>query len=213
MGCDIHLFVERLVKGKWVTLDTWEYEEGEDEKELRVPYKKRIYTGRNYGLFALLADVRNDGTQQPICQPKGIPDDVCTEVKAEYERYGSDAHSASHFTLEELFAVDWEFGQPDSGFVPFEEYKRWNGYARKEKESPNTWCGGTTGPKITEEQANAFIASNTTPKGDGTLVAMVAASWVLPRYKVARNFWSDVISRLVNKGKPDEVRLVFFFDN
>ncbi|GAI60500.1 unnamed protein product, partial [marine sediment metagenome] len=86
MGCDIHLFVEKRVGGNWVPADKWVPDkESEDKDALMVPYGNRYYDGRNYHLFAILADVRNNfgfagidrGDQfNPISDPRGLPQDV-----------------------------------------------------------------------------------------------------------------------------------------
>lgn len=120
MGCDIHLYVERKVDGKWVAV-----------KEPVSRYEDDSYQwdfSRSYRSFALLADVRNGGDVTPLSAPRGIPADVSDEVLTEYvegdldaatiaryRAYGShdtrlglscpDWHSASTFTLAELGAV------------------------------------------------------------------------------------------------------------
>lgn len=135
MGCDIHFFVERYstdrnyngprdvselreesiqaileeekIVPRWITCDEWEYEqeEGEDPYWM-VPYTKKFYRGRNYGLFAILADVRNDDIE-PIAYPKGIPEDASYAYQVEAKQMEGDGHSHSYFTLEELQNVDW----------------------------------------------------------------------------------------------------------
>lgn len=98
MGCDIHLYKEKKVGSKWVTADEgWrdEYNEG----WIDVPWEKR-FTDRDYVLFGLLAGVRRDsGFNQ---KPKGIPFNVCSEIKAINDSLGSDGHSHSFFYLTEL---------------------------------------------------------------------------------------------------------------
>jgi hypothetical protein len=105
MGCDIHIYCERYDGGRWVHCDT-----GDD-----------LYDGRNYTLFAALADVRNrtgdaysfaggvscdGGDPIPVIQPpKGIPDDVCQEIREHID--GGGEHSHSYYTLQELLDFDW----------------------------------------------------------------------------------------------------------
>jgi hypothetical protein len=108
MGCDIHLFTERkrYINGqeKWYNIDNWKlnpyYENNEDsETKYNVNY---AYHDRNYDLFSILADVRGDRT--PISEAKGLPEDVSDVVKAESDNWGSDGHSHSYFTMEELYS-------------------------------------------------------------------------------------------------------------
>lgn len=74
-----------------------------------------FYRGRNYSLFARLADVRNSGEEEPLDDARGFPDDVSDELAAEGDwdkknggpLRATDWHSHSYFTLEELIHEDW----------------------------------------------------------------------------------------------------------
>lgn len=127
MGCDIHFFTERktaslnyegpkdlqdernskieeFIDGKplterWVSADKWLKEDGWTNEE--------AYWSRNYYLFSILADVRNSGDVDPICEPRGVPDDASSGYSYMVDRWRGDAHSHSYFTLEELKSVDW----------------------------------------------------------------------------------------------------------
>jgi hypothetical protein len=123
MGCDIHLMVEKKIydyedkkkeKGVWVNADLWtvnpDFFFEEDVPRLEIKYKNRFYSGRNYNLFCALAGVREwhfAGEPPRVSEPKGLPEDVSDEVKAESERWGSDGHSHSYLTLKELKEFDW----------------------------------------------------------------------------------------------------------
>jgi hypothetical protein len=80
MGCDIHVFLERrLNKGPW-KLDPKHHEE-ETYAGGPVRYNEvASLSGRNYELFGLIAGVRS--MEEPLYDPRGIPDDACDEVKA-----------------------------------------------------------------------------------------------------------------------------------
>lgn len=117
MGCDIHLFAEKKVDNKWVSIDkyTKNPEFGEyDNREFAIAKEDRVYSGRNYNLFCALAGVRSfqfSGEPSMVSEPKGLPEDCCEEIKKESEAYGSDGHSHSWNTLAELEAFNWsEYG-------------------------------------------------------------------------------------------------------
>ena len=77
MGCDIHLYIE--YKNKKVAFDGY--------KDNWHSFGQRINPGRNYAMFALMANVRNhysDGKLPVLVEPRGIPDD------AEYYSSGDD---------------------------------------------------------------------------------------------------------------------------
>lgn len=84
MGCDIHIYVERKHKGKWVM-----------SHEGPKPAKER-----NYARFANLAGVRGDGPA-----PKGLPIDVSESVDMHADLWGSDGHSHSWLTLDEAIPI------------------------------------------------------------------------------------------------------------
>jgi hypothetical protein len=101
------------IPDEWVTADIWspnpDYPKWDDKRKFTINYTDRIYAGRNYFLFGILAKVRWYECPKPISNPKGFPDNACEEVKLEYSGWGSDAHSASYFTLTELLNYDWSF--------------------------------------------------------------------------------------------------------
>jgi hypothetical protein len=101
MGCDIHLYKEKLVDGKWVTADEWRsYDYGDDDKGIEVPYEKR-FTVRNYQLFGLLS--KGVRSEHPFSfEPRGLPFNPCAEIAQESEGWGVDGHGHSYLYLHEL---------------------------------------------------------------------------------------------------------------
>lgn len=177
MGCDIHSFAERKRNGKWEKVGE-HFSLGEWEKEY---YKKEKgenpFDWRSYSMFAFLANVRNYDHCEPISEPKGIPNDVCDEIKSEYEDWESDAHSSSYLTLKELLEFDY-----DKVF--------WNRRISRTTYNEN---GGsfTNGAALAEE-------------GEGT---------VLSYRENLGEFFFIHLKELEELGSPDEVRIVFWFDN
>jgi hypothetical protein len=132
MGCDIHFFVEKQsIDSKrnnkinevfeadesentfeWVTADKYSInkyyspDEDDGEPEYIIEYSDRFYNGRNYALFEYLSGVRGDD-DNAISKPRGVPKDVSNTVKYEIDSYGSDGHSHSYFTLDELLQYDF----------------------------------------------------------------------------------------------------------
>jgi len=238
MGCDIHLFVEKKVDGKWVSADSWEREEEEGFNSLSVDYNKRFYSGRNYDLFAILADVRNgsgfagcdtgDGFV-PIDSPRGIPEDASTEVKECSERWDGDGHSHSWFTLAELLAYDWTQTTKLRGMVNGPGFAEWDRYERHQRRGPKGYCGGVGGKGISHVSSDELEArvkgiikdltdKNQSDKIEETLLKETGAifarvEWELAYHSTCAEFWSDTIPKLLKLGKQDEVRIVFFFDN
>lgn len=98
MGCDIHIYREKLVDGQWLTADNWkprEHDEGLSHDE--------VGGGRNYALFYCLAGVRPCGSEHPFSfTPRGMPIVLSAEVQRERERWDGDGHSHSFLYLHEL---------------------------------------------------------------------------------------------------------------
>ncbi len=131
MGCDIHIMTERFDGKRWINADFYT-PNGKGGFDI-VP----IYDGRNYNLFAILANVRNDYNNIPVVSPnRGIPKDASEEVKKSFE--GDDyLHSANWLTLAELksYAHPTKYG----GLMLKED-----GNLVDAGEMPLSWCQGTT---------------------------------------------------------------------
>ena len=92
MGCDIHAMIEIRCPHDSFPESTYEYWHNAGDPMI----------GRDYELFAVLAGVRNDYGITPISEPRGMPEDSCSEIDAYSEKFGIDGHSHSWLTLEEL---------------------------------------------------------------------------------------------------------------
>jgi hypothetical protein len=80
MGCDIHFYVEKP------TADGWEYvapPAGLDQFSEQYGCTPRFFHDRDYVVFSWLAGVRNDGSIEPIAEPRGMPDGVSKFVHEE----------------------------------------------------------------------------------------------------------------------------------
>lgn len=237
MGCDIHMYVEKKKDGKWAAARSELFVIEDEQYDIvpDIPYEQMIYTDRNYSLFAILANVRNGfgfaGSDTgegfvPITMPKGLPDDVSEEVKKVSDEWGCDGHSHSWFTLEELLSYDWTQITVRRGWVNGLQYWDWCRYSRGAGESPESWCSSVGGGRVvhlTVDKMDTLIKMYTEDKQTHqekkkAIEKYLAHTyckieWKQPYYKCVRRFLSDVIPQLIRMGKPDEVRIVFWFDN
>lgn len=101
MGCDIHLYVERLVDGRWQAVSNPEAPDRPEE------FHNWLWGGRGYALFAVLADVRNYDDLVPISEPRGLPDDVSEPIRREADG-AVDCHSFTWLGEKELLDFDWD---------------------------------------------------------------------------------------------------------
>jgi hypothetical protein len=136
MGCDIHDYCEVYKDGKWVM------ESGFSGYYDDTKISDHPYNGRNYVLFSLLADVRNSGRITPISIPRGVPKDASEAYKRAVNEYGCDGHSHSYLMLDELLSVDLNELIDVQGVVSEETYRQ-----AKLGKIPESYCGGTSGPK------------------------------------------------------------------
>jgi hypothetical protein len=243
MGCDIHLYVEVKKKGKWEPADEWstyEKEYGDEDKDTNndpvIPYGKGFYNSRNYSLFGMLANVRNGvgfaGVDTgealvPIAEPRGLPDDVSSIIRENSDHWGGDGHSHSHLTVKELMEYDWTRTAIHRGVVNVYEYMRWSHWGKSEGQGPESYCGGVSGPGIryiTEKQMDSIVEDILQDGGKQIHQIQPAdlkehknlyckIQWETPYYESATVFLSQALPRMWRLGKPENVRIVFWFDN
>lgn len=262
MGCDIHFYVERRnKKGVWVFTKPVKPPcntcEGTGKKQFAPkataeynadvgapcwfcdgkgidPYPS-YYSGRNYDLFAMLADVRNGrgfaGIKtgegfNPIAEPKGLPDDASKQMKKAAEDYGEDGHSHSYLTLAELEKYDWDQVTQHQGYVTSYEYEEW--VEKGKVGGPSSWCGGVSGGSVkivTNFQMEELIREGKAGKKSEEKVGPfgIGASYYTPikwhEYyrESAGSFYTKTLPALrelaEKHGGPENIRIVFFFDN
>lgn len=206
---------------EWNTGQERDYD-AEKGADGEIPWKNstcEVEVDRNYDLFAMLADVRNGrgfaGIETgegflPICDPKGLPDDVSEPVREASDRWGVDGHSHSWHTLADLqayFAVERKTRH--YGMVSLDEYKVF-----KEKGQPESWCGDVSGgsiQKVTPTEMDRIITGTLAVPGGKTPFTRV--TWEESYANSARGFIDTVMPGLAKLGAPEDVRVVFWFDN
>lgn len=194
MGCDIHLYIEKKKNGKWVPaqgfMDTGNYDNTPD-----VPYPDKQLSDRDYLLFGFLAGVR-DTTNQHF-KPKGFPKDASKEVKAVFNEWGDDGHTPSYLTLEELRSVDWENEMITINRMfrkdQLEAFNKSLTEGKPNYDLINTWCSWAS------DQDKWISSSIQVP--------------IKHEFKKLYWFAKFEMSSYDYKCKPDELRVVFWFDN
>lgn len=109
MGCDIHMVLERRIRGEWVGMHSYRGIEPNavdaySLSEQEVPPLKSWITykimSRNYDLFGELAGVRREGSLGN--EPRGLPEDMSQLTRVLSEEWAGDGHSHSHLSLLEF---------------------------------------------------------------------------------------------------------------
>lgn len=208
MGCDIHPFIERRLKndGPWHVASN-----------VSLP----SLDGRNYNLFAMLADVRNGNEIEPIHELRGWPDDVDPEHREGIDVWGPDGHSQSWATVTELLAYAERMKD-----ALFEEHGVLSGpayQALKAGVEPSSWCGRISGQKIITIDSESFddMATKLVTKSEnrwgqqepttylGDFEVYVRATWPVAYASIL----APLVEELKEVSDPDNVRVLYFFDN
>lgn len=220
MGCDIRLVVEKRVNGVWERVEdlpprpcSWcdgrgKYEDGREcysctgKGTVNSPYHDR-----NYTVFSVLADVRNQGNIKPISPPRELPTDVASDAGDDDFVYGD--HSFSWLLLSELQAYNWNQEMFNEGFVGLETFKAWD-HARGQ---PKQWSKGVSGmmvDHVTHAEMRRRIADPYPWEAGRTAVTLIGWSQKLgDRCKSFLQF----METLTTLGGPEDVRIVFGFDS
>jgi len=214
MGTDIHGYAEVRRRGAWEKVGAvfpyhW-FDPTFPESEQNPRLTDEFFTERNYNLFAILADVRNDhGAFVPIDTPRGLPDDLSVEMRAIVAARRDRPHDESYLTLAELLAFDWDGWQtPYRGVIPEREWEHYRKYGR-----PRHWLPAIIeGPPIVVLDEPDYMALRLHPAlHDRSKNYFIRAAWTESYADAVAPFITQVLGKLVLLGKPEDVRIVFWF--
>lgn len=196
MGTDIRIYAEQHMNGRWqfigkMTKNMYYEYDPEHENEY---HPENLYDIRNYSLFAILADVRNDEGYECIAPRRGRPDDLSPEVKSWFEYFQDDELYESWLTLEELVNFDWHG-------------KRIKIYAIVDKRVTHLFHPERGFPSR-EWPEGIQCGYSTTVKGN----AYCNASWTETYAEAAGSDFMELLDTFSQKyGVSKDVRLVFWF--
>ena len=210
MGCDIHLHVERKTEGTWEQVPP---PKGWSERDLAVvdreieSWEGDWFGDRNYALFAWLADVRNSHGNPPLAPERGLPSDVSAKVKEESDGWDG-GHSHSWFTVAELMAGLESLVVKHAGLVKEDVYNKWKASGES---FPEEWCQGSSAPAITEAEYRQGVRPELRPALAWAGFYVRCAWEVTGKESFVR--FVKLLGELTKLGTPDDVRIVFWFDN
>lgn len=207
---ELRNFSERGSFGKWREASNEElfgagFEASTWRTDKSVP---EVYDSRNYVLFSILAGVRNYQGIEPIAHPRGLPADVSSVVRADSNRWGEDGHSHSYLTVADLMNYAWGQGNKGEGYVAAEVYDNWDKVS-----APYPNCSDVSGGKVVKISAIQYEMLKMTKSLDAGKSYYIPVEWVEPAEDASGFFKSKVVDKLAKLGKPEDVRIVFWFDN
>jgi len=237
MGTDIHLYVDRLTD-----LGFWEWVKPPYKREYEYNEEKGFYytysdwwkredaecqydpCGRNYEIFAFLADVRNGYgfAGVPIFKPiepqfagrglpPGIPFDEEGNSLEEDINMWLGYHDFTWATLEELRNASWRTHFKQVGVIPADDYQEF----KKLGYPPRGWSGGITGPGIHVFSEKEYTSLKHL---DDEIEPYIKVSWgdsPLLQSGFYRWIYSDWMDNVVYSVGQDEnrVRITMGFDS
>jgi hypothetical protein len=200
MGTDIHCFAERRTPKGWEPICT-----GRDRRD-GTRRLLDFYCGqeRNYNLFAILAGVQRltNGGFEPVVPPRGFPPDVSPGQTPDPDS-GGFYHNATWLTLKELLDFDWHGKQRlFRGWVNAEQFRlfRQNGRPQQFIEE--------SARLVDNDEMDRLIAAGTDTTGVQTLI-----EFGIPYGEFAGPFLTETLPLLQKYGRPEDVRLVLYFDS
>lgn len=227
MGCDIHCCIEyKLPSGVWESvgigygkgdrdwLSCWADTSGKWDEWKK--FEPRLYEGRNYKLFALLAGVRNRDGITPISPPKGLAQDHSSLYSTWVDAFGCDGHSHSWLTLEELKKANNTEGlkHQGSGYIHENFYQQFLDSGRKE---PNAYCQGAYGSNIEMVSERDYILGKSAGLRKEGRQYQIHVTWEKTQDEILDSLSStiELMEDLAWKNMlmDSEVRFSFFFDN
>ena len=204
MGCDIHGYVE-IVKYPNSSPDWW-------TSVIEID----SLVGRNYGMFGLFFNQRNNDNFKPTQEfPKGLPDygkfqDESTTWK-ESERWGVDAHSHTWISYKDLMEkTDWN-QEVTSNYICFYE---------PQADGTLLYRGGFMGSsELTEEEHMRIREGEEIKKirqfGDDKKEYLYKLGNSKAKDSISSDWQTllDMMATLAKQVGNENVRLVVWFDN
>lgn len=194
MGCDIHSFAEVRTNGKWEKV-TGKVFGSEGDKSTEP------FGWRSYAMFGFLADVRNYSRCQPLSQPKGLPDD--SEYLNSVSPYAYDLNPMSGQPIPVTERDTVKSWVRDDG-----NYHSYSYFLLKElldfDYEQTFWDRRISRTTVTPGGCTVTNGAALAEEGEGEIITY--------RDHLGEWFFND-IDYLKALGGPEDVRIVFWFDN
>lgn len=185
MGCDIHIFAEKKVNNKWVKVEDHFSLDDFNRNYLKKEKGDSPFNWRSYAMFGFLGNVRNYSHSEFLSDNRGLPDD------SEYLNEEIDDGYTNKITRKNDLLTDGNYHSYSyltlKELLDFDYNKIFWDRRIMKQVSPNGWNGAC----LAEE-------------GEGEHITY--------RNHLGDWFFTH-LNELKKLGNPDEVRIVFWFNN
>lgn len=194
MGADIHSFAEVKKDGKWTRVKEPVFDSGKTTEP---------FGNRSYAVFGFLADVRNYSHCTPLAEPKGLPhDSEYLNQPSEYGKYERDMYG------EAISEAERGTGKAELLYLHQSDYHSFSWFTLKELLDFNYeqtfWNRRIT--RTTKLPSGALFSDGAAlaEEGEGETITY--------REHLGESYFAD-IETLKSLGEPEDVRVIFWFDN
>ncbi len=171
---------------------------------------------KDYTLRVVPDDEYSEDTEDPICSEEKAKEWV-VEGHSRWLIPGKvvsrpDWHSASWLMLEELLEYDWSRVVKRRGFVELKIYQKW---MEVDKHGvPDEWCGGVSGSMV-QVVSNQEMERRIRDKSafNGLIHYYTIIEWEEVYSESVKDFLGEALPQLRKLGNPQDIRIVFWFDN
>lgn len=185
MGCDIHIFAEVKRQGKW--------EKVTDECFTDIYYETKKsscpFDWRSYAMYGFLADVRNYSNCKPISETKGLP------LDSEYLNSPSKWQGSISYGTEEPVKIDTNYD---------DIREDWNYHSHSYLTLKELLQVDYEETFWDRRITRGFNGASISEEGEGTMKTY--------REHLGETFFKN-IEELKQLGSPEDVRVIFWFDN
>lgn len=192
MGCDIHIFAEIKKEGKWLRNEKKIFPDWNDKKT------DTPFDWRSYGMFGFFADVRNYSGTPVLAEPRGLPND------SEYLNALMDKPTSHNYGYFDNGVAETQ--KQDIECDP--NYHSLSYLTLKELIDFNY---DTTFEDL------RYTKTTRTPSGcvfsNGAAIAEKGKVEIKTIKEFLGEGFFDELDRLKTLGEPDDVRIIFYFDN
>lgn len=206
MGTDVHFYLERRGDSGWEAIGEWVENDFYDPDEPGCPklyFQSAVHVHQNYALFAILANVRN------------LDEPGCLGWLFGLLGFPRKRSESAYIPISDPRGLPDDLSPDLKKMASFDnqvDFHSWSWLMLREIldydwDKPVTFSG-----KATDQYPGAYLDKKADPPMLVPRGRTKVDVQVTPREE-ASEFLEEVVPKLQEYGNPDEIRVVFWFDN